>query len=1505
MNKKILGLDLGTNSIGWALVKQDLENKYGEIIGCGSRIIPMSQDVLGKFDAGISISQTAERTNYRSVRKLIQRNTLRRERLHRVLHQLDFLPKHYNDSIDFEKKLGQFKTDKETKLNYFVNQHGKHEFLFKDSFNEMVKEFKEEQPELFYIKNNGKETKIPYDWTIYYLRKKALSKKISKEELSWLVLNFNQKRGYYQLRGEIDEEKEKNKRYEKLYVSEVVKTNNTIKKTGEYLYDIYFDNGWKYEKQTTKPQDWLHKHKEFIITTTTLKNGETKRTFKTVDSEKDWIAIKSKTEQDIKESNKTVGAFIYDTLLKNPTQKIRGSLVKTIERKFYREEFEKILKEQIKHRPEINVNTAIGKENYTKCVTELYPRNEAHANNILTNDFNYLFTKDILFYQRPLKSKKSEIANCQYEYRTYIKKKEKTGKEERVKQPLKATPKSHPLFQEFRLWQFIHNLKIYIRETTVGNKPLFDVDITDTFFTSENDWATLFEYLNNKKEIEQKHVLEYLVSKKIISKSEKTDYRWNYVEDKKYPGNETRVDFINRLKKVENLNVDEFLTSELEFKLWHIIYSVTDKNEYEKALENFAIRQNIDKDSFVNSFKKFPPFKSDYGAYSTKAIKKLLPLMRLGKFWDGSEIPKVVVEKITDIKTRLTSVNYDESLFKKDEKKILETIVDDITPKQLLKSFVKLKGKNHLAGLNTYQACYLVYERHSESSDITQWENPDDIDSFLNHFKQHSLRNPIVEQVVTETLRTVRDIWKYYGNGSPNYFNEIHIELGREMKNPADKRKQMSAKINENENTNQRIKGILQELMNDGVQDIKPYSPSQQEILKIYEEGISQNPNVDYSKVSEDEITKIKKSNNPTLKEIQRYKLWLEQKYISPYTGKPIPLSELFTPAYQIEHIIPQSRYFDNSLSNKIICESEVNEDKSNKTAYEYLKTNGGSIVHGHHLLSLKEYEDHCQHYFKKNRTKLKNLLSEEIPEGFINRQLNDSRYISKLIKGLLSNIVREENEQEATSKNIVPVTGSITSKLKQDWGLNDKWNEIIAPRFKRLNKMTNSNDFGYFDEKINTFRIQVPDAISRGFNKKRIDHRHHTLDALVIACCTKKHIQYLNSLNNEIIKHELKPSILIKNAQGDYTKHFMLPWNNFPIDCKNAIENTIVSFKQNLRVINKTSNKYQSYKDENGNLRLGKDGKPKKGLTKQTKGNNWAVRKAMHEDTFYGEIVDGENKGKLKIKTLLDTSFDVKKIEDKVLDKSIRTILINYLKQDKYKNLSKPHEEAFSPNGIIEMNKNIISLNNNIPHKPIKRVTLKHEKGKKFSIKTLLDKKTKFAKSATGTNVFFCIYKNINGKIKYHTPSFEEIIEIQKQEFEIKYKSKLNVPETLFDKKESFELLFYLQPNDLVYLPNDEELKNRQLIDFNNLNKKQIKRIYKFTDGSGTTANFIPYQVAKVIFNLNKKEQAKSSFKYPIQNEFGVGSPQSKNQKSIEGILIKERCIKLKIDRLGNISKA
>ena len=422
--KKILGLDLGTNSIGWALVEQDFDSKQGKILGMGSRIIPMTQDVLDLFTGGKPLqTQTAARTGYRGIRRIRERHLLRRERLHRILNILGFLPEHYAREIDFEKHYGQFVDESEPELTY-----DNRNFIFTKSFEEMLNDFKQSQPQLFYTKSNGKETKIPYDWTIYYLRKKALNHKIAKEELAWIILNFNQKRGYYQLRGEEEEENpNKSVEFHSLKIIDVVgdeKPNNK----GEIWYSLHLENGWIYRRSSKTPLfDWKDKVRDFIVTTDLNddgsikidKDGNERRSFR-APGEDDWTLLKKKTEQEINKSDKTVGTYIYENLLQNPSQKIRGKLVRTIERKFYKDELKAILKKQIELQPELFTDDL-----YNACIRELYQNNIAQQLVLSKRDFIHLFVEDIIFYQRPLRSQKSSIGHCTLEYRVY---KDKNGK---------------------------------------------------------------------------------------------------------------------------------------------------------------------------------------------------------------------------------------------------------------------------------------------------------------------------------------------------------------------------------------------------------------------------------------------------------------------------------------------------------------------------------------------------------------------------------------------------------------------------------------------------------------------------------------------------------------------------------------------------------------------------------------------------------------------------------------------------------------------------------------------------------------------------------------------------------------------------------------------------------------------------------------------------------------------------------------------------------------------
>lgn len=1498
--KRILGLDLGTNSIGWAVLLTEIDGngnvQLKRIEAAGSRIIPMDAAMLGDFDRGNSISQTAERTRLRGIRHLLERCLLRRERLHRVLDILGFLPSHYSQALN---RYGQIKEGEEPKLAWRKNEMGKNEFLFTESFNEMLEDFRLTHPELV-----GK--KVPYDWTIYYLRKKALIQKISKEELAWILLNFNQKRGYYQLRGE-EKESANNKKIE--YVAlKVISVEDTGEKRGkDTWYNVHLENGMLYRRTSNVPLDWVGKIKEFIVTTDLNndgtpkkdKEGNVKRSFR-APKEDDWTLIKERTQSDIEHTGKTVGAYIYDSILQNPNQKVRGKLVRTIEREFYKKELNQILDKQKEFHPELQ-----NKDLYQACIEELYPSNEAYRQNIANRDFTYLFVEDILFYQRPLKTKKSLIANCPYEEHVVFDK--ITGEEK--KYGVKCIAKSHPLYQEFRLWQFLSNLRIY--KKGLAN----DVDVTSDFLKTEEEYVALFDWLNNKKEINQKDFLKYPT---FGLKKNAENYRWNYVEDdkKRYPCNETRTQLTSYLSKA-GISSD-FLNKELEEGMWHLLYSVDDKQELEKALRKFANKYGLN-ESFVNVFQKFPPFKKEYGAYSAKAIKKLLSLMRMGYHWSENNIDEVTRERIDKIITG----EYDERIKNRVREKAMN-----------------LTEVSSFRGLPLWLACYVVYDRHSEAKDITKWQTPDDLQKYLDSFKQHSLRNPVVEQVITETLRTVRDIWKQYGD-----IDEIHVELGREMKNPADKRRQMTQQISDNENANLRIKALLMEFANPEfeIENVRPYSPSQQDILRIYEEGVLNSVN-DIPEDIENVLKKFKESDvkkRPTRSEVLRYKLWLEQKYRSPYTGQPIPLSKLFTSAYEIEHVIPQSRYFDDSFSNKIICESVVNHPyKNNQLGYEFIKNNSGRVVTELStknkivkIFTIGEYEQFVKDHYGRNRTKMRKLLLESIPEEFIARQLNDSRYISKMVKGLLSNIVREEGEEEAISKNVIVCTGSVTDRLKKDWGINDVWNKIILPRFVRLNEITGTNQFT--TRTTNGHEVpSIPLELQKGFNKKRIDHRHHAMDAIIIACANRNIVNYLNnesaSGKAKISRYDLQVLLCDKvktDDKGNYKWMMKKPWDSFTQDVYKVLKELIVSFKQNLRVINKASNMYVHFEDG------------KKKLVKQ-EGVNWAIRKSMHKDTVYGEVnlrkiktvslneaIKNpsrivEKEFKFKLQSLLKEGYDTKKIKkyfeenkDVWQDINLSKIAVYYFTKetkDRFfatrflsdligyfsgvskeadaikkieaitdtgiQKILKVHlqsknnnpELAFSADGIDEMNKNIVQLNNGKPHKPIYKIR-RCEKGTKFTVGESGNKSLKFVEADEGTNLYFAVYvDDVNKKRTYATIPLKIIIERRKQGL-----SPVPIDGAGQEPK------FFLSPNDLVYVPTIEEIKDDKI----NL-PLDVDRLYKMVSANKNQCFFTKEYVANSIVN-----------KY----EF---SSANKMERALTGEMIKDVCIPIKVDRLGNITK-
>jgi CRISPR-associated endonuclease Csn1 len=378
--------------------------------------------------------------------------------------------------------------------------------------------------------------------------------------------------------------------------------------------------------------------------------------------------------------------------------------------------------------------------------------------------------------------------------------------------------------------------------------------------------------------------------------------------------------------------------------------------------------------------------------------------------------------------------------------------------------------------------------------------------------------------------------------------------------------------------------------------------------------------------------------------------------------------------------------------------------------------------------------------------------------------------------------------------------------------------------------------------------------------------------------------------------------------------------------------------------VINKTVNKFEHY-DENG----------KKKMVKQVKGDSWAIRKSIHKDTGWGEInlrftkevslnealknpKSIVNKDfKRRVQELLAQGHDAKYIKKYVEDNQdvwsdidIKKIKVYYFTKetnDRYfatrflsdlvgymsgikdsdkaiakiegitdtgiQKILKAHlqakgnnpEIAFSADGIDEMNRNLVELNGGKPHKPIYKVR-RYESGNKYSIGQKGCKAKKFVEADKGTNLFFAIFSSEklnkeSGEMEsvrsYLTIPLNVMIDCQKK-FGSKWQA--NIEMYLKECKlvsDEVKLLFILSPNDLVYLPTKEELKN-------GVGEIDKSRTYKFVSCTGNEAHFVPECVSS-----------------PIVQTTELGS-NNKAQRAWTGKMIKEICLPLKVDRLGNI---
>ena len=305
---------------------------------------------------------------------------------------------------------------------------------------------------------------------------------------------------------------------------------------------------------------------------------------------------------------------------------------------------------------------------------------------------------------------------------------------------------------------------------------------------------------------------------------------------------------------------------------------------------------------------------------------------------------------------------------------------------------------------------------------------------------------------------------------------------------------------------------------------------------------------------------------------LRKLRLWEEQgpihNRICPYTGKQISLGMVMSPETEVDHILPFSRTLDNSRANMVVCMADANRRKGNQTPYE-------------------EFGDECLEYVKdfplKKRWRFEVNAMErfEGERDFLDRQLSETQYLSRTARTYLAYLYDEQSEHR---QRVRVIPGRMTALLRRGWGLEgmlDGSAEAETPR------------------------------------KTRDDHRHHAVDAFVVANTTQGLLQrFADATGSGYQDAEVRLAALVPP-----------PWENFDrSDVQRFLDKMTVSYK----------------------------------LDHGTRGKNDQTTGQLHEATAYGMVepaTGGRHKVVLRKDLCKFTAKDLENVPDQALRDALRRL--------------------------------------------------------------------------------------------------------------------------------------------------------------------------------------------------------------------------------------------------------
>ncbi|MDE6264796.1 MAG: type II CRISPR RNA-guided endonuclease Cas9 [Paramuribaculum sp.] len=661
----------------------------------------------------------------------------------------------------------------------------------------------------------------------------------------------------------------------------------------------------------------------------------------------------------------------------------------------------------------------------------------------LTDEIKEKIKETIIFYQRPLKSQKSKVAYCELGSGTIMT--DKDGKKRLVNAGPKVAPKSSPYFQQFRIWQTLNNLKIDDKPLTLEEKQLLACNLEFCDKMSGKDIMALLAVKGKNHTLNIKEIEGNHTSAAILHACEKIAEITGHSLDgiSTYPS--LRAKAVAEILEVLGINKD--------ILFFNPLLSGEDA-EMQPAYRLWHLLYSAEADDSRSGNEK---------------LKKTL--CRLFNFNDETVLP-------------LSSLT-----FPSDYASISVRAIKKLLP-------YLMKGQMYS------EACQSAGLNHSKRSLTSQEIGTKVYADHIENLKKNSLRSPVVEKILNQMINVVNALVAQYG-----HFDEIRVEMARELKKSAKERENMTKSINDREKDNSRIS----------------------EILKAAPFNIA----------------------HPTRNDIIRYRLYEElemNRHHTLYSDIYIRKEELFTNKFNVEHIIPKSLLFDDSFANKTLESAQANLSKGNMTAYDYVLDTYGEVGIERYTATIDELVKNGA--LSPAKAKKLKCTADKISSDFLNRDLALTQYISKKAIEMLEEI----------SPKVTATTGAVTDKLRQDWGLIDIMKELNWDKYDRLG-LTSS----YTDHNGNTVK-QINDWTKRNDNRH---HAMDAITIAFTRPEYINYLNNLNARSDKSgIIYSIQQKFMHRDKNGNLRFTPPMPADKLRTEVKEKLNSVLISTKAKNKVV-------------------------------------------------------------------------------------------------------------------------------------------------------------------------------------------------------------------------------------------------------------------------------------------------------------------------------------------------